>query len=288
MVAEAIVERVIGANGCILKPIGIRRLSPSVRLRAVAQRLQVLLEEAVELAERAGTLTLSYFDKPDLRVDAKPDGTEVTNADRGAESLIRDHILEHYPHDSILGEEHGTVDGSSGRTWIVDPIDGTFGFVRGVPLYSTLIAVVDEVGPAVGVIHLPALSQTVGAARGEGCWFDSTRCSVGGRATVDGALICSSDWGAASDQQLLSLKHAGAHMRTWGDAYGYAMVAAGKAEAMVDPICSTWDLAPIPVIIHEAGGTFSSLEGDPGFDRGNGVATNGVIHDELLGLIGFR
>jgi len=253
----------------------------------VADRLQPLLEEAIALAESAGALTLRYFGKSDLRVDGKPDGTEVTDADRGAETLIREHIVENHPDDAILGEEHGTVAGTSGRTWVVDPIDGTFGFVRGVPLYSTLIAVVDETGPAVGVIHFPALAQTVGAARGEGCFFDGVRCAVGGTDTVDGSLICSSDWRAASDHQLLSLKRAGAHMRTWGDAYGYAMVAAGNAEAMIDPICSTWDLAPVPVIIHESGGTFSSLDGDPGFDRGHGVATNGAIHDELLGLIGL-
>ena len=259
---------------------------PSVKLVAVASGHQLLLEEAIDLAERAGTFTLDYFGKADLRVDGKADGSEVTDADRGAESLIREHIAEHHPDDSILGEEHGSVVGTSGRTWIVDPVDGTFGFVRGVPLYSTLIAVVDEAGPAVGVIHLPALGQTVAAARGEGCWFDGTRCSVGGKSQVAGALVCSSDWSAASDEQLLSLKHAGARMRTWGDAYGYAMVAAGRAEAMVDPICSTWDLAPIPVIVNEAGGAFSALDGEPGFDRGHGVASNGAIHEELLRLVG--
>lgn len=253
--------------------------------QTVAQSLVDLLAETVELAHRAGDLTLTYFRSSGLTVDGKADGTEVTEADRGAEALIRAHLSRYHPDDAVLGEEHGSVDGTSGRRWIIDPIDGTLGFVRGVPLYATLIAMVDEDGPGVGIIHLPALGRTVAAARGEGCWSDGARCSVGGRDTVRGSLVCTSDWSAASDDQLIGLKRAGAHMRTWGDAYGYAMVACGEAEAMVDPICSAWDLAPMPVILDEAGGRFSALDGSPSFDEGNGVASNGLIHTELLQIL---
>ena len=244
-----------------------------------------LLDEAIDIATAGGAFTLPYFRSADLVVDGKADGTEVTAADRGAESLIRDRIVAAFPNDSVLGEEHGTIDRDSGRTWIIDPIDGTFGFVRGVPFYATLLALVDGDGPLLGVIHLPALGQTIAAARGEGCFADGSRCQVAGRSTVAGALINSSDWNATSEAQFGALLGADAHMRTWGDAYGYAMVARGEAEAMIDPICSAWDLAPMPVIISEAGGTFTALDGSPRFDAGHGVATNGAIHAELLDLL---
>jgi len=251
----------------------------------VTQSIESLLAEAISVAERAGALTLSYFGSSDMRVESKHDGTEVTDADRNAESLIRSHIQHHHRHDTIFGEEHGTVEGTSGRSWIIDPIDGTFGFVRGVPLYATLLAVVDPEGPLLGVIHLPALGRTISAAREVGCWDGQTKCRVGDHDSVEGSLICASDWNAASEAQLISLHRSGAHMRTWGDAYGYAMVACGEAEAMIDPVCSPWDLAPIPVIVAEAGGRFSTVDGRVGFDHGNGVATNGLIHDELLTLL---
>jgi histidinol-phosphatase len=253
--------------------------------RFVADSLDGLLTESIDMAKAAGALTLEYFGRSDIQIDAKPDGTEVTDADRRAEALIREMIELHHPADAILGEEHGSIPGSSGRTWIIDPIDGTFGFVRGVPLYATLIAVIDQDGPAVGVIHLPALGKTVAAARGLGCTYNGSACEVGGTSTVKGSLVCTSDWSAASQAQLIGLRSAGAHMRTWGDAYGYAMVATGDAEAMVDPICNAWDLAPIPVIIGEAGGRFSALDGSSGFDRGHGMATNGALHDELLAIM---
>jgi len=252
----------------------------------MTQSIESLLAEAVAVAEQAGSLTLSYFGRSDMRVESKHDGTEVTEADKLAETLIRDHIERHHCHDTIFGEEHGVVEGTSGRSWIIDPIDGTFGFVRGVPLYATLLAVVDADGPLIGVIHLPALGRTISAAREIGCWDGDTSCRVGDHATVRGSLICASDWSAASEAQLVAVRRSGAHMRTWGDAYGYAMVACGDAEAMIDPVCSPWDLAPIPVIVAEAGGRFSTVDGGDGFDLGNGVATNGLIHDELLTVLG--
>lgn len=240
------------------------------------------MEEAVELAHSAAVLTLGWFRRRDLVVDGKADGTEVTEADRAAEMLVKDYLAEHRPHDAVIGEEFGRTGGTSGLTWIVDPIDGTFGFVRGVPLYATLVAVSDAQGPLVGVIDLPALDQRVFAGRGEGCWSGQSRCSVSTTDALPGALVCASDWSLASESQLVSLRRAGVHMRTWGDAYGYAMVATGQADAMVDPVCSAWDLAPMGVILSEAGGNFTSLGGEASYTAGSGLGTNGRVHQDLL------
>ncbi len=240
------------------------------------------MEEAVELARAAGSLTLDWFRRGDLVVHDKADGTEVTEADRAAETMVRDYLSRRRPGDAVIGEEFGRIDGTSGLTWIVDPIDGTFGFIRGVPLYATLVAVMDAEGPVVGVIELPALGRRVFAGRGEGCWNDQTRCSVSATSDLRGSLVCASDWGLATESQLVSLHRAGVHMRTWGDAYGYAMVATGQADAMIDPICSEWDLAPMGVILEESGGRFTSLGGIRSHSEGSGLATNGPIHEALL------
>jgi len=244
-----------------------------------------VLEDAVSIACQAGQLTLRQWRK-DLTVDLKADGTEVTDADRAAEQLVRTLLIERYPNDGILGEEFGTIGGDSGRTWIVDPIDGTYGFVRGVPLFSTLLALIDADGSQVGVMNFPALDLTVCAARGKGCFANGSTVEVSTTNALKGSLLCATDWAEASAEQLMAVHGAGLNMRTWGDAYGYAMVATGKADAMVDPICSEWDLAPMPVIIDEAGGKFTDLEGRRRHDGGHGLASNGLLHDELLGLVG--
>lgn len=247
-----------------------------------ADRIPSLLEEAVDIARAAGRSTLQWFRRTDLRVDAKSDGTEVTEADRAAERLVRERLAEAHPADAVFGEEEGGAVRDGGCTWIVDPIDGTRGFARGVPLYATLLALVDSQGPVVGVIDLPALGLTMAAGRGEGCWLDGSRCQVSTQDTLRGALVNTSDFETFSGEQFASVKASGAMMRTWGDAYGYFLVASGQAEAMVDPICSPWDLAPMPVVLAEAGGVFTDLAGASSFTSGNGVATNGLVHSELL------
>lgn len=244
-----------------------------------------LMDEARELAEAAGALTLDWFRAQSLEVEAKSDGTEVTAADRAAEQLIRDELARRHPDDGIVGEEHGTVVGTTGRTWIVDPIDGTRGFVRGVPLFSTLIAVVDDDGPAVGVIHLPAMGHTLIAGRGAGCHVDGHRVTVSGVGRLDEAMITTSGFDAFAEPALVAALRSGAMLRTWGDGYGYFLVATGQADVMIDPICSAWDLAPMPVVIDEAGGRFTALDGRPAFDAGNGVATNGALHDDVLAMM---
>ena len=249
-----------------------------------------LLDEARELAEAAGSLTLKWFRQPDLKVSAKVDGTEVTAADRAAERFIRDELARRHPGHAVFGEEEGGGIASNGLSWVIDPIDGTRGFVRGVPLYATLLAVVDDDGPLVGVIHIPALNSTISAGRGVGCWLDGRPCSVSDRSDIAGSLVNTSSYETMSNQALVDLKASGAMMRTWGDAYGYYLVASGQAEAMIDPICSPWDLAPMPVIIDEAGGKFTDLKGTPKLDLQastdsiSGVASNALIHDQLLDI----
>lgn len=251
-----------------------------------------LLDEAVDLAQRAGDLTLRWFRDANLRVDTKPDRTPVTEADRAAEALVRAELGERHPDDGIIGEEEGSSEGRTGRTWVVDPIDGTYGFIHGVPLYSTLLALMDaDNQPIVGVIHLPALGETVAAGRGIGCFTNGAgrsgnrlRCSVSTHATLQGAAVMTSGIGHWPAGVLDRFHQHGAQVRTWGDGYGYALVATGRADAMVDPEVSIWDLAPMPVIIGEAGGVFTTVDGQADVAGGSGIATNGPLHPSVLAL----
>jgi histidinol phosphatase-like enzyme (inositol monophosphatase family) len=248
-----------------------------------------LLDEAVALTRAAGELTLSWFDRPDLAVATKSDGTPVTEADRAAERLIRSRLAEAHPDDAILGEEEDDVAGTSGLTWVIDPIDGTKAFTRGVPLYSTLLAVLDEHGPVVGVINLPALGTTVYAGRGLGCFRDGRPVTVSSRTDPAEAVVSTSGYSWWPEPALLGVKRAGYQLRTWGDGYGYAMVACGGIEVMVDPEVSLWDIAPMPVIIGEAGGRWSTLDGsEPLLEPGaqpSFVATNGLVHDHVIAAL---
>lgn len=244
-----------------------------------------LLEEAVALAREAGEYTLRWFGVADLVIDRKGDGTPVTEADRGAERLVRRHLADTHPGDSIVGEEEDDVHGSSGRCWIVDPVDGTKAFTHGVPLYSTLLAMEDEHGPAIGVIELPALGETVYAGRGLGCFRNGRPTNVSDRSAVPGSYLTTSGFDYWPEPALAAVRASGMLMRTWGDGYGYALVATGRVEAMIDPSAATWDVAAMPVIIGEAGGRFTDYTGAVRIDGGNGVATNGRIHDEVLALL---
>ncbi len=249
-----------------------------------------LLEEAVELAWGAGELTLRWFGADDLEVQTKSDATPVTIADRQAEEHVRSELARRHPNDGIIGEEDGVREGSSGRRWVVDPIDGTYGFIHGVPLYCTLLAVLDEHGPLVGVIHLPALGETVYAGRGLGCFHHRRGLAlqparVNTHPTLAGSAIMTSGIGNWPPGRLDRLHHAGVKVRTWGDGYGYALVATGRVEAMVDPEMSVWDRAPLPVIMTEAGGRFSTVDGRDDLWGGSGVASNGRLHDDLLALL---
>ena len=250
-----------------------------------------LLEWAVALTKEAGRRTLRRFRADDLAIEAKGDGTPVTEADRDAESFLRAELAAAHPADAILGEEEGAASGTSGRRWIIDPIDGTKAFMRGVPLYSNLLAVADEHGWAIGVINLPALDECVYAGRGLGC-FQDDRQGEGRPAAVAprsaSPFLMASGYTHWDDDALLAVKHAGWVLRTWGDGYGYALVATGRADAMVDPEVRLWDVAPMPVVLAEAGGRFTTVDGaELAVDDAptSGVATNGEGHDELLRLL---
>ena len=243
---------------------------------------QGLVDFAVDAARRAGRLTLDWYQARGLSVTAKRDGSPVTEADYAAERFLRSEILATYPDDAIEGEEEGRVTGRTGRTWVIDPIDGTKAFAQGVPLFATLLALVDEDGPAVGVICLPALDECVWAGRGLGASWDGVPCRVSGHAGLEDSYVCTSGLSYWPDRALERVRAAGARVRTWGDAYGYALVATGRAEAMVDPECFDWDVAPMSVIVTEAGGRFSDTAGADDWRSGSAVATNGIVHDDLL------
>ncbi len=244
-----------------------------------------LLTEAVALIREAGELTLRWFGSAGLTVDKKDDGTPVTDADRAAERLIRERLEERHPGDAVLGEEEGQSSGTTGRRWVIDPIDGTKAFTRSVPLYTNLLAADDEDGPLLGVINMPALGEVVYAGRGIGCFCDGRPARVSSRADVRGAYLTTSGFGYWSEERLLAVKRAGLQLRTWGDGYGYALAATGRVEAMVDPVAAVWDLAPMPVILSEAGGRFTSIDGGATIDAGDGLATNGVLHQRLVELL---
>ena len=234
------------------------------------------------MAVAAGDLTLEWFQNADLAVDRKDDGSPVTAADRAAERLIRERLADRFPDDTVIGEEEAETTGGSDRTWVIDPVDGTKAFTRGVPLFSTLVALVDDEGPAIGVIHLAGLGETVWAGRDRGAYHNGEPCRVSDHSRLEGAYVCTSGFSYWSRPHLERVLASGANLRTWGDAYGYFLVATGRAEAMIDPECFDWDVAPIAVIIAEAGGIFTDRDGHESWTSGSGVATNGLIHSGAL------
>ncbi len=234
---------------------------PSADLPPVDERL---LDDAVRWARTAGFLTLGWFRANELWIDHKDDGTPVTVADREAEALLRRLISHAYPDDTIIGEEEPDREGSSARTWVVDPIDGTKAFSCGVATYSNLVYLSDEHGPAVGVINLPALGETIWAGRGRGCHLNGLPTGVA-RAEDHRRqrVLCTSSMDGVSPEMLRRISEDGVQLRTWGDAYGYALVATGRVSAMFDPYMAWWDLAPMTVIIPEAGGELTRRDGSP-------------------------
>jgi histidinol phosphatase-like enzyme (inositol monophosphatase family) len=240
-----------------------------------------LLTFAQEVVTAAGELTQSYFRSVDLEVIAKEDGSPVTAADHGAELLIRNAIAAQFPNDAILGEEYGATEASSGRQWVIDPIDGTKAFTAGVPLYSNLLAVIDDGVPVLGVLNLPALGEMLSAVVGHGATCNGDSISVSAKQSLQGSYVMTSSVRYWPEPFLQRVLDEDIILRTWGDAYGYAMVATGRAEAMIDPRANLWDVAPIGVILSEAGGVFTDLQGNPQVTAGNGIGTNGVLHDRF-------
>ena len=245
--------------------------------------LKELLEFAVELGRGAGDITLEYFRKKP-ETSTKDDGSYVTIADREAEKYLRRQIAERFPDDGCMGEEEGESIGRSGRRWIVDPIDGTFAFVHGVPFYGVLIALEVDGESIVGVVNMPALGELVSAAKGLGCFLNGEPATVSETAGLKDALLLSTDFAASTERLRARAKTS----RTWGDCYGYVLVATGRADVMLDPVMNLWDCAPLLPIMEEAGGTFTDWRGVRTIDGGNSIATNGRLFDEVMKLIGVR
>ena len=251
------------------------------------------LQTAVDLAILAGNSTLDLFQSDALSVERKGDDSPVTQADRRAEQLIRDRLSESFPDDAILGEEFGEQTGTSQYQWVVDPIDGTKSFISGVPLYSTLIGLVQGRTCLAGVIYIPALREIVFAATGHGAWhsFQGSpwkRCQVSNRPLSSGSFLVSqvdSFDGRGAAAGFHGLESQAYVTRTWGDGYGYLLVATGRAELMVDPIANPWDLAAVQPIVDEAGGRFSSWQGESTVFGGDGVGSNGIVHDTALSIL---
>jgi len=246
----------------------------------VKTELNELLEFAVEFARGAGEITLQYFRKRP-ETSTKSDGSYVTIADRQAESYLRKQIAERFPDDGILGEEEGELQGTSGRRWILDPIDGTFAFVHGVPFYGVLIAVEIEGEMSVGVVNIPVLGEIVSAAKGLGCFLNGERARVSTTAELKEALLLSTSFGPSTESMQARAKVS----RTWGDCYGYVLVATGRADVMLDPVMNLWDCAPLLPIVEEAGGTFTDWRGARTADGGNAIATNGLLFDEVMSIV---
>ncbi len=250
------------------------------------------LHWARTIAREAGQSTLRYFQTDDLAVESKHDFSPVTVADRQAEQLLRQRIAERFADDAILGEEFGEQAGGSGYRWILDPIDGTRSFIRGVPLYGTMVAVEHEGQAVIGVVYLPGLDEMASAATGQGTWHqrgsaEPRRARVSSQRPLSAGLLTSSDTRfptAARKRAYAELQQACGTSRTWGDCYGYILVATGRAEVMVDPVMHVWDTAAVAPIVVEAGGTFTDWQGTPTIHAGEAIATNGHVLEEVLAI----
>ena len=251
------------------------------------------LSLALALSANADLISLDRFTSVDLEVTTKPDRTPVTDADKAVEQSIRSGIEAARPHDSILGEEFGTQ-GSGSRQWIIDPIDGTANFMRGVPIWATLIALAVDGVPVVGVVSSPALGKRWWAAKGHGAWAQphgeaATQIRVSGVASVGDASLSYNNiqgWDAAGRlDSLIDLQRAVWRARSIGDAWAYMLVAEGHLDAAGEWDMKPYDIAALMPIVEEAGGRFTSLNGVEGPWDGSALATNGLVHDAVLGYI---
>ena len=240
-----------------------------------------LLETAVELAQRAGRLSLKWFSNQLLNPQTKSDGSLVTEADLATEEFMIAELQKLFPEDSIVGEEHGCQGGTSGRLWTIDPIDGTRSFVHGVPLFATLLAMMDSTGPRLGVTVIPALDEAVWAGRGLGAYHRSGTgirpARVSSTSSLETACITTSGLEYLPAKLGAWLTQRRGVTRTWGDGYGYVLLATGRADIMIDPGLSLWDVAPMLVIVPEAGGCITTLDGgDVRLEDGNTAAEGAV------------
>jgi len=246
-----------------------------------------LLNFAIDAARQAGQVTLSSF-QTGVDVEWKSDASPVTIADRAAEQLLRQLIERQFPDHAVFGEEYGETDRDSTHRWIIDPIDGTQSFIRGVPLYGVLVGLEIAGDMTLGVAYFPALDELVAAATGQGCSWNGRPARV---STVSRLADAALSFTSAANLDRLQPR-AWAHLqqttrvqRGWGDCYGHCLVATGRADIMLDPILSPWDCAALLPILREAGGTFTDWTGLPAIDGGNGISTNGLLFDQVMASV---
>jgi histidinol-phosphatase len=239
--------------------------------------LDARIAPAAELARLAGDIALRHY-RSNLTVETKADGSPVTAADRAAEHAAREWVARYFPEDGILGEEFGEERVGARRRWVIDPIDGTKSFVRGTPLWGSLVALCEGETVLAGAAYFPAVDELIAAAPDAGCWWNGSRCSVSTVDSIDRATVLTTDerfrerpTRRAGWQRLAS---SAAVSRSWGDCFGYLLVATGRAEVMCDPIMSPWDSAALHPIIREAGGVFTDWEGRDTALGGSAIATN--------------
>jgi histidinol-phosphatase len=246
------------------------------------------MEAAAEVARVAGDVANGYF-RAAIQTELKADGSPVTIADREAERAARDWLARRFRGDAIIGEEFGGTEVTADRAWIVDPIDGTKTFIRGVPLWGTLVGVSVRGEVVAGAAYFPALGELLHAAVGEGCWWNGSRARVSDVATLEEAMVVTTDehfkaapergrpWASLAERALMS--------RSWGDCYGYLLVATGRAEVMTDAKLSLWDAAALYPAITEAGGVFTDWTGSATPFGGSAIATNAALADEVRAML---
>ena len=250
----------------------------------VGTELSNYLGFASDAAWQAGRLTLAHY-QTGVAVERKPDASAVTIADRAGEQLIRRLIEARFPDHAIVGEEFGTSDRRSSHRWLIDPIDGTNSFVRGVPFYGVLLALEIDGTPSVGVCYIPALDEMFAAASGLGCRLNGRAAVVSRVTSLADACIAYTDakqvtsrlgrgWNGLMDESALQ--------RGWGDCYGHCLVASGRVDVMLDPRMNPWDCAALIPIVQEAGGRFTDWQGRPTIDGGDAVSSNGALHEEVV------
>lgn len=243
---------------------------------------------AIDAARHAGRLALSYFDA-NIAIDWKQDNSPVTIADREAEAYLRTTLLGSFPDDGFLGEETGDTSGTSGFRWIIDPIDGTRSFVRGVPLWGTLVGLEYKSEQIAGVADVPALGHTYHALRGNGAFRNDRSIHVSDVSTLSTAHLfySSVSWfvKAGRTDEFLRLAALTERQRGFGDFYGFVLVAQGSGELMVEAGVHAWDVAALKAIVEEAGGRFSDWDGRPDIYSPNVIVSNGKLHDEALRIL---
>jgi histidinol-phosphatase len=258
------------------------------RAPTVALSLDDRIAPAAELARITGVVAMRHY-RSHLTVETKADGSPVTIADRAAEEAARAWVRSRFPADGILGEELGEERPGASRRWIIDPIDGTKSFVRGAPLWGSLVALCEGEQVLAGAAYFPAVDELVAAAPGAGCWWNGSRCRVSTVGALREATVLTTDerFRERPDREAgwRALSHVAAVSRTWGDCFGYLLVATGRAEAMCDPILSPWDAAALQPIIEEAGGVFTDWSGVSTAFGGSAVATNRALAADVRSLL---